>query len=186
MKNIINLFSKTFIYLSFTVLLAISSISFSQNINQIPLRTIDGDTIYLSQIKNKKILIVNTASKCGFTPQYADLQKLYDTNKEHLEIIAFPTDNFMNQEFKNSEEIKTFCTKNYGVTFPIMDKIDVKGDNIHPLYQILLDGEKNGFGAIKIEWNFHKILLDENHEIIADFPSKMSPLSKEATKFFKK
>ncbi len=185
MTKTINLFSKTFIYLSFTAILVISSISFAQDINQIPLRTIDGDTIYLSQIKNKKILIVNTASKCGFTPQYADLQKLYDAHKDELEIVAFPTDNFMNQEFKNSDEIKTFCTKNYGVTFPIMDKIDVKGGDIHPLYKILLDGKKNGFGAIKIEWNFHKILLDEEHRIIADFPSKMSPLSEELTKFFK-
>ncbi len=184
MTKTINLFSKMFIYLSFTAILVISSISIAQDINQIPLRTIDGDTIYLSQIKNKKILIVNTASKCGFTPQYADLQKLYDAYKDELEIVAFPTDNFMNQEFKNSDEIKTFCTKNYGVTFPIMDKIDVKGGSIHPLYKVLLDGKKNGFGVIKIEWNFHKILLDEEHRIIGDFPSKMSPLSEELTKFF--
>lgn len=181
LKN--NLFKTAFILVSvFTVIFGFSSGSYAQNIDQIPLRTLDGDTIYLSQIKDKKILIVNTASKCGYTKQYADLQQLYDKYKDQLVIIGFPTDNFMNQEFKTAGEIKEFCTKNYGVTFQMMDKADVRGNTIHPLYQALLDEKSNGYGKIQIKWNFHKILLDEHHQIIKDFQTSVSPLSEEITK----
>lgn len=146
------------------------------------MRTIDGDTITLSKFQNKKILIVNTASKCGYTPQYADLEKLSKEYKDKLVVIGFPTDNFMNQEFKNADEIKSFCEKNYGVTFPLMDKVNVRGNDIHPLFQLLLNEKTNQYGKIDINWNFHKILLDEHHHIIKDFPTKMPPLSEELIK----
>lgn len=159
------------------MIFGICSTSYAQKIDQIPLRTIDGDTVYLEQFVGKKVLIVNSASKCGYTPQYGDLERLYQKNKHRLVILAFPTDNFMKQEFDNEAEIKTFCTTNYDVTFPIMGKVDVKGNDIHPLFQALLDEKNNDFGKIKIKWNFHKILLNEEHKIIGSFSSGVSPLS---------
>jgi glutathione peroxidase len=145
---------------------------------------LDGNTIDLSQYKGKKLLIVNTASKCGFTPQYADLEKLYEKYKDKLVIVGFPANNFGQQEPGTNSEIKEFCTKNYGVTFPMADKVDVIGDNIHPLFKYLTqEAEKLGVADPVIKWNFTKFLLDENGKLIAVFPSKVDPMSEDLTKY---
>jgi len=145
---------------------------------------LDGGTIDLSQYKGKKILIVNTASKCGFTPQYADLEKLYETYKSKLVIVGFPANNFGQQEPGTNAEIKEFCSKNYGVSFPMADKVDVVGINIHPLFKYLTDeARKLGVQDPVIKWNFTKFLIDENGKLIAVFPSKVTPMSEEITKY---
>jgi glutathione peroxidase len=145
---------------------------------------LDGSTIDLSKYKGKKILIVNTASKCGFTPQYADLEKLYEKYKSKLVIVGFPANNFGQQEPGSNSEIKEFCTKNYGVSFPMADKVDVIGDNTHPLFKYLTDeAKKLGVQDPVIKWNFTKFLIDENGKLVAVFPSKVTPMSEEITKY---
>jgi glutathione peroxidase len=145
---------------------------------------LDGSPIDLSQYKGKKILIVNTASKCGYTPQYADLEKLYTTYKDKLVIIGFPANNFAQQEPGTNKEISEFCTKNYGVTFPMSEKVDVKGDNIAPLFKYLTEeAKKLGVPDPVIGWNFTKFLVDENGKLIAVFPSKVKPMDEQITKY---
>jgi glutathione peroxidase len=145
---------------------------------------LDGNTIDLSKYKGKKILIVNTASKCGYTPQYTDLEALYEKYKDKLVIIGFPANNFGQQEPGSNTEIKEFCTKNYGVTFPMADKVDVVGDNIHPLFKYLTDeAKKLGVDDPVIKWNFTKFLVDENGKLIAVFPSKVKPMDDQITKY---
>ena len=139
----------------------------------------DGKEINLNMFKGKKILFVNVASKCGYTPQYEGLQKLYAQNKENLVIIGLPCNQFMNQEPGTNEEIQTFCRKNYGVTFPITQKIYVKGDKIHPLYNWLTRKEFNGVEDSKVKWNFQKYLIDEEGALIQVFGSKIKPLGEE-------
>ena len=144
--------------------------------------SLDGGTIDLSAYKGKKILIVNTASKCGFTPQYADLEKLYDKYKDKLVIVGFPANNFGSQEPGTNSEIKEFCQKNYGVTFPMAAKVDVVGNNTAPLFKYLTEeAVKLGTPAPVIQWNFTKFLIDENGKLIAVFPSKVTPMSDEIT-----
>jgi glutathione peroxidase len=145
---------------------------------------LDGNSIDLSQYKGKKILFVNTASKCGFTPQYADLEKLYTTYQNKLVIIGFPANNFAQQEPGSNKEISEFCTKNYGVTFPMSEKVDVVGDNISPLFKYLTDQAKAlGVADPVIKWNFTKFLVDENGKLIAVFPSKVKPMDDQITKY---
>jgi glutathione peroxidase len=145
---------------------------------------LDGKTIDLSQYKGKKILIVNTASKCGYTPQYTDLEALYEKYKDKLVIIGFPANNFGQQEPGSNTEIKEFCTKNYGVSFPMADKVDVVGSNIHPLFKYLTDeAKKLGVADPVIGWNFTKFLVDENGKLIAVFPSKVKPMDEQITKY---
>ncbi|MDR3716214.1 MAG: glutathione peroxidase [Puia sp.] len=145
---------------------------------------LDGSTIDISQYKGKKILIVNTASKCGFTPQYDGLEKLYEKYKDKLVIIGFPANNFGGQEPGTNSDIKEFCKKNYGVSFPMAGKVDVVGDNIHPLFKYLTDeAKKMGVADPVIKWNFTKFLIDENGKLIAVFPSKVTPMSDELTKY---
>ena len=145
---------------------------------------LDGSPLNISQFKGKKILIVNTASKCGYTPQYADLEKLYETYKGKLVVIGFPANNFGQQEPGTNKEITEFCTKNYGVTFPMSEKVDVVGDNTDPLFKYLTDeAHKLGVGDPVIKWNFTKFLVDENGKLIAVFPSKVKPMDPEITKY---
>lgn len=144
---------------------------------------LDGSTIDLSSYKGKKILIVNTASKCGYTPQYADLEKLYEKYKGKLVIIGFPANNFGQQEPGTNNDIKEFCIKNYGVTFPMAEKVDVVGENIHPLFKYLTEEAKKLGSPDPIKWNFTKFLVDENGKLIAVFPSKVTPMSDEITKY---
>ena len=144
---------------------------------------LEGGTIDLSAYKGKKIMIVNTASKCGYTPQYADLEKLYEKYKDKLVIVGFPANNFGQQEPGTNTEIKEFCQKNYGVTFPMAGKVSVKGDDIHPLFRYLNDEAKKLGVDDPIKWNFTKFLIDENGKLIAVFSSKVTPMSDEVTKY---
>lgn len=142
-----------------------------------------GNEIDLAQFKGKKIMIVNTASKCGFTPQYEGLQKLYDTYKDKLVIIGFPANNFKGQEPGSKEEIAEFCKKNYGVTFPMADKVSVKGDDIAPIYKWLIDeAAKKGIND-PITWNFTKFLIDEKGNLVTVFSPKTTPMSDEILKY---
>lgn len=142
-----------------------------------------GGTIDFSQFKGKKILIVNTASKCGNTPQYASLEKLYEKYKDKLVIVGFPANNFGQQEPGTNGEIEEFCKKNYGVSFPMAEKVSVKGDDIHPLFKYLVaEAEKKGFQD-PIKWNFTKFLLDEHGNLITVIHNKVDPMSEELTKY---
>lgn len=142
---------------------------------------LSGGTIDFASFKGKKILIVNTASKCGYTPQYEGLEKLYETYKDKLVIVGFPANNFGGQEPGTNTEIQEFCKKNYGVSFPMAAKVSVKGDDIAPIYQWLCNKSQNGVLDAEIGWNFGKFLLDENGKLIAYFPSKVTPMSQEIT-----
>jgi glutathione peroxidase len=141
--------------------------------------SLDGGTIDFAKYKGKKILIVNTASKCGNTPQYEDLEKLYQQYKSKLVVIGFPANNFGGQEPGTNAEIKEFCSSTYKVTFPMAAKISVKGDDMHPLYQWLTSKDKNGVLDAEVKWNFNKFLLNEKGELIAYFPSKVLAFSDE-------
>ena len=149
----------------------------NKSIYDFKVTALNGDTIDFADFRGKKILIVNTASKCGFTPQYEGLEQLYQKYKDRLVVIGFPCNNFLSQEPGSNEKIKAFCTKNYGVSFPMAAKISVKGKNIAPIYKWLCNKSENGVMDAKISWNFNKFLLDENGKIIAWFPSKVTPMS---------
>jgi len=157
----------------FTVIL-ISGIVSGQNIKSLydfTVSDIQGNEFPMSQFKGKKVLIVNTASKCGFTPQYEELEKLYNTYKEkNFVIIGFPANNFLKQEPGTNAEIQEFCQKNYGVTFPMMSKISVKGTDIHPLYKWLTTESNSEVG-----WNFQKYMIDEKGKIVGYVSSKTKP-----------
>lgn len=145
--------------------LFISKSAFLQDstIYQFTVKDINGNVFPLSQLKGKKVMIVNTASKCGLTPQYKQLQELYTLYKDsNFVIVGFPSNDFMGQEPGTNEEIESFCQVNYGVTFPMMEKITVKDKDIHPLYAFLTEKSKNGFADSKVKWNFQKYLINEN------------------------
>ncbi len=142
---------------------------------------LEGGTINFASFKGKKILIVNTASKCGYTPQYTELEELYEKYKDKLVVIGFPANNFGGQEPGTNADIKEFCTGTYHITFPMASKISVKGDDMHPLYQWLTSKEKNGVLDAEIKWNFNKFLVNEKGELVAYFGSKVKPMSEEIT-----
>ena len=146
------------------------------------LKTIDGKEITLAEFKGKKILLVNVASKCGYTPQYEALQRLSERYKEKLVVIGFPANNFGSQEPGTNNEIKEFCKANYGVTFLMMSKISVKGDDMHPLYKWLSSKDQNGVCNDAPNWNFCKYLIDENGTVLSFFKSNVDPNSDEITK----
>jgi glutathione peroxidase len=143
---------------------------------------IDGKTLDLKKYKGKKILIVNTASKCGYTVQYAELQKLADTYKGKLVVIGFPANNFGGQEPGENLNIKEFCKKNFGVSFPLAEKSSVKGNDINPLFKYLTTTENPDFTG-EIKWNFEKFLIDENGQLVHRFRSAVKPMSPEITKY---
>lgn len=137
---------------------------------------ISGKNYDLTQLKGKKILIVNTASKCGLTPQYEELEKLYQKYKDkNFTILGFPSNDFASQEPGTNEEISSFCSVNYGVTFPMMEKISVKGENQHQLYQFLTKKELNKVLESSVSWNFQKYLINENGQVEAMIPPTTSP-----------
>jgi len=138
-----------------------------------------GGTIDFSQFKGKKILIVNTASKCGHTPQYDALEKLYEKYKGKLVIVGFPANNFLFQEPGSNEKIAEFCKLNYGVTFPMAAKISVKGRSMAPIYEWLTQKEYNGYADSKVKWNFQKYLINEQGELVAVFDPSTLPDSPE-------
>jgi glutathione peroxidase len=144
---------------------------------------LDGSIIDFSKFEGKKIMIVNTASKCSNTPQYKDLEALYEKYKDKLVIIGFPANNFFRQEPGSNADIKEFCTKNYGVTFPMAEKISVKGNNTHELYKYLkAQAEEKGFHN-PVTWNFGKFLINEKGELVATFSPKTKPMSEEILKW---
>tara|TARA_Y100001934_G_scaffold283377_1_gene402643 strand:+ start:2847 stop:3395 length:549 start_codon:yes stop_codon:yes gene_type:complete len=157
----------------------------SSSVYDISLNKISGESFKLSDFKGKKVLIVNTASKCGYTSQYGDLEKLYQEYKDKLEIVGMPCNQFMGQEPGKNSEISAFCKKNYGVTFTLLEKGYVKGSNQHPLYSWLTKKEKNGVDDYKITWNFNKFLLDEDGKLIGYFGSGVSPTSEKITSLIK-
>lgn len=143
---------------------------------------LDGKEIDFAKFKGKKVLVVNTASKCGLTPQYAELQKLYEKYQNKLVIVGFPANNFADQEPGTNEEIGAFCKKNYGVTFPMAEKVSVVGDDAHALFKYLTEeAKKLGTPDPVVKWNFTKFLVDENGKLVKVFPSKVSPISEEIT-----
>ena len=155
------------------------------SIHQFKVEAIDGGVIDFSQFKGKKILIVNTASECGFTPQYKDLEALYQKYKSQLVIVGFPANNFGSQEPGNNESIAQFCQKNYGVTFPLAAKVSVKGDDMAPLFVFLCNKEQNGVKNTTVLWNFTKFLLDENGKLIDSYLSTTLPNSAAITQHLK-
>ncbi len=145
-------------------------------------KSITGEDFPLSSLKGKKVLVVNVASKCGFTPQYAELQALYEKyGPDKFVIIGFPANNFLKQEPGTNEEIQEFCQINYGVTFPMMEKISVKGKDINPLYQWLTSKSENGKEDANVKWNFQKFMINEDGSWAGYVPPKTSPTSKEIT-----
>lgn len=147
---------------------------------ELSIKTLDGKgAINFADYKGKKILCVNTASECGYTGQYDGLQKISEKYKNKLVVIGFPCNQFGGQEPGGSEEIGSFCKKNYGVTFPLTEKIDVKGKNQHTVYQWLCQKSNNGVGDYEVKWNFNKFLIDEQGNLQAYFPSSVKPESEE-------
>ncbi|WP_114822334.1 glutathione peroxidase [Chryseobacterium sp. KLBC 52] len=147
--------------------------------------SLDGKEINFADFKGKKILIVNTASECGFTPQYADLEKVYEQYKDKLVVVGFPANNFGGQEPGTNTEIGAFCQKNYGVTFPMAAKVSVKGDDTAPIFKYLTEQELNGVKNTSILWNFTKFLIDENGKLIDSFVSTTKPTDQAITKYLK-
>ncbi|MFM7723143.1 MAG: glutathione peroxidase [Bacteroidota bacterium] len=143
--------------------------------------TIDGKTASMGDFKGKYVLCVNVASKCGYTPQYKQLQALYEKYQDRLVIVGFPCNQFLGQEPGTNEEIVTFCEKNYGVTFPLTDKLDVKGKNQHPVYQWLTNKTLNGVSDGNVKWNFHKFLISPSGEWLGEYASGVDPLGDEIT-----
>jgi glutathione peroxidase len=165
------------------IALLISSLIAASSIYDFKVEGLEGGSIDFSKFKGKKIMIVNTASKCGNTPQYKELEELYEKYKDKLVIVGFPANNFGQQEPGSNEEIKEFCTKNYGVTFPMASKISVKGDDIAPIYKYLTDEAKKLGVEDPVKWNFTKFLLDENGKLIAVIHNKTKPMSEEVLKY---
>lgn len=147
------------------------------------LKTVDGKPMDMAQFKGKKLLIVNTASKCGYTKQYADLQELHEKYGSKITVVGFPANNFGGQEPGSNEEVASFCKKNFGVSFPMAEKVSVKGSDIHPLFKYLT--EEAGKMGVKepIKWNFTKFLIDENGKLLAVFPSGVKPTDEAITKY---
>lgn len=150
-------------------------------------KTLDGkQTIDFSQFKGKKVVVLNTASACGYTPQYADWEKFYQANKANVVVLGFPANDFANQESGSNAEIASFCQKNYGVSFPMFEKIHVVGPEQHPLYKWLSTKELNGWNDKAPTWNFCKYLLNERGELVSFFGSKIKPDSEEFLAALKK
>lgn len=171
MKNIVLLYISSFLIMTATA---------QSSVYEFTVNDINGEKLELSKFKGKKLLIVNTASECGFTPQYEDLQALYKEYNGKLEIIGFPANNFGGQEPGTDSDIKSFCQKNYGVEFTMASKVSVKGDDIHPLFKYLTELENESFTG-DIKWNFEKFLIDENGKFIARYRSMTNPTSDKIT-----
>jgi glutathione peroxidase len=156
-----------------------------KSIYDFTLNDIDGNSVDFTQFKGKKLLLVNVASKCGYTPQYADLQKLNEEYGDQVVILGFPANNFGGQEPGTNEDIKQFCSANYGVTFQMFDKISVKGADKHPLYRWLSDKDLNGWNDKEPSWNFCKYFIDESGELKKFFPSSVNPMDDEIIQLIK-
>jgi glutathione peroxidase len=169
------MFYTTILFFNLIFFIAPQKDNVPQSIYDFKVAALTGGNIDFSDFKGKKILIVNTASKCGFTPQYEQLEALYQKYADRLVIIGFPANNFLWQEPGSNEDIANFCQKNYGVTFPMAAKISVKGKNVSPVYQWLTKKAYNHFQNSSVKWNFQKYLIDENGNLIAIFPPSTRP-----------
>src|SRR6185437_8305481 len=152
-----------------------SDANIPKSIYDFKVESLDGKTIDFSQFKGKKILIVNTASKCGYTPQYKALEAVYEKYKDKLVIVGFPENNFLFQEPGSNQEIATFCQKNYGVTFPMAAKISVKGRSMAPIYKWLTNKDYNGVENSSVKWNFQKYLVNEQGQLVTHFDPGVTP-----------
>ena len=150
----------------------------------IRINDLKGQPIDFKKFRGKKLLIVNVASECGFTPQYKELQELHELYKDKVTVIGLPCNQFGNQEPGTPEQIQSFCSLNYGVNFLMTEKIEVKGEGMHPLYQWLTEEKNNGLKNSSVKWNFQKYLLDENGRLIDVYYSITKPLSESITKNF--
>lgn len=158
-----------------------------QNIYQFKVQDLEGKEFDFATLKGKKILVVNTASKCGLTPQYKDLEAIYKKYKDqNFVIVGFPANNFMSQEPGTNEEIGAFCQKNYGVTFPMMSKVSVKGKDMCEVYKFLTQKSKNGLQDSKVEWNFQKYLINENGELEKVVSPRVLPTDDEIVSWIEK
>lgn len=181
---------KPSVFLSFAVvvLLVIVTMAFVgsnlKTLYDFKAKTIDGKDFDFNTLRGKKVMIVNTASKCGFTPQYEKLELLYKSYKDkNFTIVGFPSNDFGQQEPGTNAEIMDFCTKNYGVSFQMMEKITVKGESIHPLYKWLTTKEQNGLSDEEVKWNFQKFLIDEKGNLVKVIGHRESPNSEEIVKW---
>ncbi|MDR1555814.1 MAG: glutathione peroxidase [Tannerellaceae bacterium] len=178
---------KTWILFLATVWMSVSLCAQNKKFYDFTVQTIDGKTISLSEFKGKKVMVVNVASKCGLTPQYKQLQELYDTyGKGNFVILGFPANNFGQQEPGTNAEIQEFCTLNYGVGFPMMAKISVKGEDIAPLYAWLTQKSANGQQDAEVSWNFQKFLIDENGDWAGVFEPRTLPTAPEIIRWIEK
>lgn len=170
---------KTFIALALTAITMSFTTSGSKSLHDFKVKTLEGADFNFVSLKGKKVLIVNTASECGYTPQYKDLEVLYEKyNAKNFTIIGFPCNDFGGQEPGSSNDIKTFCTKNYGVTFPMMEKVSIATS---PVYQWLTSKAQNGVLDATVKWNFNKFLVDENGKVVKHLPSSVKPMDAEIT-----
>ncbi len=175
------------IFLFTLILIAVMSTYAQPSVHSFKIKTLSGEIFDMASLKGKKVLIVNTASKCGLTPQYKQLQQLYDTYQDrNFVIIGFPANNFLNQEPGTNEEIAEFCSTNYGVTFPMMSKISVKGDDMDPIYQWLTKKSLNGVADSEVSWNFQKYLIDEQGRLVKSFSPRISPMADEIVEWIQK
>ena len=163
--------------LFFLMLISVSAFSQTSGFYDFKVKTLDGGTFDFSSLKGKKVMVINTASKCGNTPQYKDLEALYEKYKDNLVIVGFPANNFGAQEPGTATEIRKFCTENYGVTFPLMEKISVKGNDMAPIYKWLTSKSQNGVMDSEVKWNFQKYLIDENGKLVQVLDPKELPTS---------
>ena len=195
MRNFATNFNFSMKYFTFIIILFILTMenlqaqnnADNQTIYQFTVEDINGKPFALADLKGKKVMIVNTASKCGLTPQYKELEALYQQYKDRdFIIIGFPANNFLGQEPGSNEQIASFCSINYGVTFPMMSKISVKGKNMHPLYQFLTQKSKNGVEDSKVKWNFQKYLIGRDGKLEKVIDPKTLPSSDEVTQWIEK
>jgi glutathione peroxidase len=168
-------------------MIAMINSSDKETIYQFQVKDIQGNDFDFSSLKGKKIMVVNTASKCGLTPQYEKLEALYEKYKDkNFVIVGFPANDFMSQEPGSNEEIESFCKMNYGVSFPMMSKISVKGKDMHPVYHFLTEKDKNGLEDSKVEWNFQKYLIDENGHLEKVISPRIQPDDESITSWIEK
>ena len=184
-------FTKLFLLIAGIGIFTVFNLNSSEKIPDIPksfyalsAEDINGEVISMSSFKGKKVLVVNVASQCGYTPQYEGLQTLYETYSDSLVVLGFPSNDFLWQEPGSNSEIKTFCQRTYGVTFPMFSKIHVKGRKQHPIYDWLSDSKLNGWNDENPSWNFNKYLLDEKGNLIEWFGANLEPLDTMITRHF--
>ena len=175
---------KQLIFLIMSILSSTVMAQTSKTLYNFTTKSLDGEVFNLSSLKGKKVLIVNTASKCGLTPQYKDLEALYQKyGGDNFVVIGFPANNFAEQEPGTNKEIGEFCTKYFGVSFPMMSKISVKGNDIDPIYSWLTNKSENGVMDAPVQWNFQKFLIDENGKLVDMVSPKELPTSERIIKF---